>query len=107
VSQLEQWTVRFASAQALKEWEAVTAAEPELMERLLLRLKDRPLDRSDNPRRIGQLHGGLATRRVAGRALPQWQYEITSSGRLWYCPDKDDRVIWVTKARLDHPRETE
>lgn len=98
--------MRFASAQALKEWEPACAQQPELMQRVLQRLKERPLDRSDNPRRIGQLRGPLASRRVAGASLAQWQYEITASGRLWYCPDNGARVIWVTKVRLDHPRET-
>jgi hypothetical protein len=65
------------------------------------------LDRSDNPRRTAQLHGALATRQLGEVKLPQWQHEITSSGRIWYCPDRQERVIWVTKVDLAHPKQTE
>lgn len=76
------------------------------MEAVRERLRTRPMDRSDNPRRLGQLKGKLATRRIAGTALPQWQYEMTAAGRLWFCPDKQERIVWVTKVALRHPKET-
>ncbi|MFO7776879.1 MAG: hypothetical protein R6V28_00845 [Nitriliruptoraceae bacterium] len=77
------------------------------METVRERLRTRPLDRSDNPRRLGQLKGKLREKTVDGKKLPQWQYEITSGGRLWFCPDKKERTVWVTKVSLSHPKETE
>jgi hypothetical protein len=71
------------------------------------RLRLRPLDRSANPRRTARLRAGLATRRRGGVTLPQWQHELTSGGRIWYCPDKDQRIIWVTKVELTHPKATD
>src|ERR1035437_10444267 len=42
-----------------------------------------------------------------GKRLPQWQHEISSSGRAFYCPDLADKVVWVTSVDLAHPKETE
>ncbi len=64
------------------------------------------LDRGPNPRRTHRLQGGLASKQIGGQTLPQWQHELTGSGRIWYCPDVDARVIWVTKVSLNHPKET-
>lgn len=96
-----------ASEQARKQWLQALAAEPELMDAERTRLRTRPLDRSANPRRTAQLKGGLATRTIGGKTLPQWQQELTSAGRLWYCPDKQARTVWVTKVDLQHPKATD
>ncbi|MEI6374768.1 MAG: hypothetical protein WCP26_13395 [Actinomycetes bacterium] len=80
------------------------AAEPELMTAELERLRTRPLDRSDNPRRTAQLKYDLATRAIGGEQLPQWQREITASGRIWYCIDANVGIVWITKVVLRHPR---
>ena len=101
-----EWTLRPAGEQARKEWETAVQSEPELMQRERERLVTRPLDRSDNPRRTAQLKAGLSHRLVGGKRLPQWQREVTSGGRLWYCPDKDARVVWIVKVDLGHPSET-
>ena len=71
------------------------------------RLRTRPLDRSANPRRTARLQGGLSSRSVDGKPLPQWQHEITSAGRVWYCPDKHEHIVWVTQVDLNHPKSTE
>lgn len=70
------------------------------------RLRTAPIVRT-NPQRTHPLKGNLATRNVAGTHLPQWQHEITGAGRIWYCPDKDNRIIWVTRVTLAHPKETD
>lgn len=101
------WTVKPASEQARKQWVEAVAAEPEIMDAERTRLRTRPLDRSVNPRRTGQLKGGLATRRIGGDALPQWQQELTSAGRLWYCPDKKTRTVWIVMVDLRHPKATD
>lgn len=71
------------------------------------RLRTRPLDRSANPRRTARLKGGLASRVIGGKQLQQWQHELTAAGRIWYCPDKDEGVVWVTQVDLNHPKSTE
>jgi hypothetical protein len=101
------WTVRPASKQVLKEWETALAEEADLITSALQRLRHRPLHRGDNPRRTGPLHGGLAERTIAGVKLPQWHHELTSGDRIWYCPDKKSRIVWITKVSLAHPRQTD
>jgi hypothetical protein len=39
--------------------------------------------------------------------LEQWQYEVMASGRIWYCPDPDKMIVWVTYASPAHPKGTE
>ena len=101
------WVIKPASEQARKEWESALLAEPELMAIERERLRTRPMDRSDNPRRTAQLKYRLATRTIDGKVLPQWQREVTGSGRVWYCPDKETGIVWITKAELRHPGETD
>ncbi len=72
-----------------------------------IRLETKPLDRGNNPRRTHQLKGPLATRKVGGVTYDQWQHEITSTGRIWYCPDKRNRIIWITLISFTHPKESE
>lgn len=101
-----QWVLRPASARARREWEDATAADPEVMAAIRERLRSRPLDRSDNPSRTHQLRGPLADKRIGDKRLPQWQHELSASGRVFYCPDLDERIVWVTRVDLSHPRET-
>jgi len=82
-------------------------AQPEMMQRVKARLGKDPLDRSANPRRVHRLRGTLGTKMISGKVLDQWQFELSSAGRIWYCPDREDRVVWVTRVNLRHPRETE
>jgi hypothetical protein len=77
------------------------------MSALRERLRSRPLDRSDNPNRTHQLKPPLAEKVVGGKRLPQWQHEVSGGGRVFYCPDRMDRIVWVTKVDLAHPKETE
>jgi len=107
MSSSDPWTLRPASSKALKQWQQAAAEEPDLLRGARERLRSRPLDRRDNPRRLGPLKGGLKVRRIGGKRLPQWQYEITSAGRIWFCPDKEERIIWITFVSLSHPKATD
>jgi hypothetical protein len=61
----------------------------------------------ENPGRQHRLRGQLASRDVSGRALEQWQYEVTAGGRSWYCPDPDRQIVWLVAASVAHPERTE
>jgi hypothetical protein len=69
-------------------------------------LTERP-ERPENPARQHRLRGQLASRQISGQVLDQWQYEVTSAGRIWYCPDPQRRIVWVVAASPAHPKETE
>jgi hypothetical protein len=101
------WALRPASASAQKQWLKASAVEPELMAALRERQRLRPLERSDNPNRTHQLKPPLAEKMVGGARLPQWQHEISGGGRVFYCPDRTHRTVWVTRVDLGHPRETD
>lgn len=70
-------------------------------------LSRNPRDRSLNPGRVAQLRRELGQRVVRGRPLEQWQYEVTGAGRIWYCPDDTERVVYITRASTGHPKETD
>jgi hypothetical protein len=80
---------------------------PDLMVAVRNRLRQRPLDRADNPRRTHRLRPPLDTKRIGDLMLPQWQHEISASGRIFYCPDAVARVVWITRLDLGHPHETD
>jgi hypothetical protein len=68
-------------------------------------LTERPTT-PESPTRQHRLKGKYATRDVGGRALVQWQYEVTAGVRIWYCPD-EKRIVWVMAAGTGHPKATE
>lgn len=69
-------------------------------------LTQRPTE-PENKSRQYQLKGSLGTHEVKGKVLEQWQYKVTGSGRIWYCPDPEKRVVWLVDARTGHPKATE
>lgn len=107
MSSSDPWKARPASSKARKHWQAAVGSEPEVMEQARERLTRWPEYRGENPRRLGPLSGQLKHRRIEGQKLRQWQLEITSGGRIWFCPDRDVRIVWVTMVSLSHPKKTE
>lgn len=63
-----------------------------------------PRERGD---RQHPLKGRLGTRSINGEELEQWQYEVTSGGRLWYAIDDKNKTVWLTEATTGHPKATE
>jgi hypothetical protein len=63
-----------------------------------------PIARSS---RHNRLKPPLAERSFKGRSLPQWQYEVTGGGRLWYLVDAERREVWLTYAGTGHPKQTD
>ena len=61
----------------------------------------------EKPNRQHRLRGSLRSHEIKGKELEQWQYEITAGGRIWYCPDPDERMVWIVAARTGHPKATE
>lgn len=53
------------------------------------------------------LKGELAFGSYRGRALPQWQIEVTGGGRIWYLLDAENRTAWLVLASTGHPKATE
>jgi hypothetical protein len=86
------WEARFATSEAAKGWEELCrAAQANTWEAWVV-LTERPTQ-PENPSRQHRLRGQLAERQIGGRTLPQWQYEVTAGGRIWYCPERVSRPV--------------
>ncbi|WP_223199378.1 hypothetical protein [Solihabitans fulvus] len=65
---------------------------------------------SDPRRTDGRQHrlkGHLCTIAIDGQPMEQWQFEVTSAGRIWYAIDDRTRTLWITKAGTTHPKQTD
>lgn len=100
------WEARFGTSEAAKGWEdLVRTARANAWEAWVV-MTERPTA-PEHPNRQHRLRGSLGTREVRGKSLEQWQYEVTSGGRIWYCPDPAQRIVWVVLASTKHPKSTE
>ncbi|MBA2944277.1 hypothetical protein [Streptomyces himalayensis] len=101
-----QWDVRFGTSEAVKGWEELCRLALANTRRCLDILRISP-DIPDNPDRQHRLRGDLATHRHNGRDLDQWEYEVTSGGRVRYLVDGNKRTVWVVYASPSHPKDTD
>jgi len=99
------WVARFATNEAAKGWEDLRQVARSNMWEAWVVLTERPTA-PQNPKRQHRLKGQFAERDVRGKNLDQWQYEVTASGRIWYCPDDGTETVWVTLATAEHPYQT-
>ncbi|MPZ83316.1 MAG: hypothetical protein GEV28_24150 [Actinophytocola sp.] len=100
------WETRFATNEAAKGWEELCQAARSNTWEAWIVLTSRPTS-PENPGRQHRLRGTFGRREVKGQSLEQWQYEVTSAGRVWYCPDPDHKIVWVTYASTAYPKATE
>jgi hypothetical protein len=100
------WEARFATNDAARGWEDLSKGARSNTWEAWVVLTERPCAPT-NPARQHRLRGDLGSRDVRGHLLAQWQYEITSGGRVWYCPDPDRWIVWVVRAGAAHPKITE
>lgn len=100
------WEIRFASKDSVDGWEELARTAPNALWVAWEVLTTQPTEPT-NPSRQHRLRGSYATATVRGTELSQWQYEVTSGGRIWYCPDLHRRVVWLTLASTGHPKQTE
>lgn len=103
-----EWTVRFSTTAAAKGWPDLETAACDNLRKAWDAMRHSPgpvLDRHNS--RHHRLSSRLRTGTIGGRTLPQWQIEVTSSGRIWYMLDEEKRTVWVEYASTRHPKETE
>jgi hypothetical protein len=100
------WEVRYATSEAVRGWEELCRNAPNATEACWDRLRESPT-KARSQRRQSRLKGPLGRRSIRGKELEQWQYEVTSAGRVFYCPDRDTHTVWLTNAGTGHPKQTE
>lgn len=98
------WDFRYGTSEATKGWERVCAAAPGNARVAWERITGDPRERTD---RQHPFKGSLGSRSINGEVMDQWQYEVTSGGRVWYCIDDRKRTVWLTEAMPGHPKATE
>ncbi|MFE0701832.1 hypothetical protein [Streptomyces sp. NPDC058872] len=74
--------------------------------RCLEALRTDPLSRDDGNRQH-RLRGRHATREWKGSELEQWEYEVTSAGRVRYLVSSDTSTVILVYASPRHPKDTE
>jgi hypothetical protein len=100
------WEIRFASTDAVRGWEELCRLALANTRRCFEDLRTQPRSRA-RPDRQHHLRGDLATHRHNGADLEQWEYEVTSGGRVRYAIDDDARALWLVYASPRHPKDTD
>lgn len=98
------WDIRFANNQVAREWDELCNIASANTRRAWNQITSGPRTRSQ---RQARLKKDLGVKQIEERALEQWQYEVTSGGRIWFCPDDEARTVWVTAVHIGHPKSTE
>ena len=98
------WDIRFADNASAKGWEQICRESPSSARTAWEALTAEPRRHS---RRQHPLRGSRRLYRVNGVEMEQWQYEVTGSGRIWYCIDDERMTVWLTWVGPGHPKATE
>lgn len=102
----DQWEIRFGTSDAVRGWEELCRLALANTRRCFETLRANPRSHT-NPDRQHRLRGDLATHRHNGTDLEQWEYEVTSGGRVRYVIDDATRTIWLLYASPRHPKDTD
>ena len=98
------WDFRYATNDAARGWAQLCATAQGNARTAWEAITRDPRRRGD---RQHPLRSSLGRRSLNGVEMEQWQYEITSGGRIWYCIDDAARTVWMTEAHTGHPKTTE
>ncbi|MGB4779684.1 hypothetical protein [Microbacterium sp.] len=98
----DEWELRYGTKESL-DFPELEKQFPGNCAEAKERLRTAPTERTDVQK---PLKGRLGTRVFRGVQLEQWQYDISSGARLWYCVDHDAHVVWLTNAAAGHPSAT-
>lgn len=101
-----EWDVRFGTGDAVNGWEELCRLALANTRRCLEILRTDPRSGANHGRQH-RLRGDLATHRHNGRDLEQWEYEVTSGGRVRYLIDDAQHAIWLVYASPRHPKDTD
>lgn len=105
-SRLGGYTLRFATNDAAKGREELCRQAAANTRTAFDAIESSPCP-SPPTSRQHPLKGSLAAAAHNGKTLPQWQYEVTAGGRIWYLVDHDTRTCWIKHAGTGHPKATD
>lgn len=98
------WNFFVLDRQTSIGWRNLVAQTPSAADRAWVDITSDPFRTVS---RQHQLSGENAHRRFNDKFLPQWQYEVTSGGRIWYLIDEERRTLIMTYAGTGHPKATD
>jgi len=101
-----EWELRFATSDAVVGWEELCRAALANVRRCFEILRVNPRGGAGHDRQH-RLFGDLGTHTHRGKALEQWEYEVTAGGRVRYAIDDDSRTVWIVHASPRHPKDTD
>lgn len=101
-----EWDVRFGTSQAAKGWDELCRLALPNTRRCLEILRSQPRS-TDNYDRQHRLRADLAIYVYRGCELDQWEYEVTSGGRVRYAVDDQNKTVWIVYASPRHPKDTD
>lgn len=96
------WLLRYGTTEAAKGWEELVRQASSNSWEAYEAIRTDPMPFPPT-RRQHRLKGSLGT--VDG--LEQWQYEVTSGGRVWYVVDPEQKTVWIRYASTQHPKATD
>ncbi|HEX3812227.1 MAG TPA: hypothetical protein VHX59_05230 [Mycobacteriales bacterium] len=102
----DEWELRFATTEAAKGWDQLCQQAASNTRQAWIELRSEP-GPTPGATRHHRLKGELASSTHAGEVLPQWQYEVTGGGRIWYLLDNEKRIVWLKLACTAHPSATD
>lgn len=102
----DEWRLRFATNEAAKGWSDLCAEAAGNTRRCYEALRSDPLSMRD-PDRQHRLRGRLDAITLGGTEYPQWEYEVTSGGRVRYLVDRSRRTVHLGYASTRHPKDTD
>ena len=97
------WVIKFGTNDAAKGWEELEQQAKGNLWTAWDTIRKNPCPRPATERHH-PLKGALAT---SPEGQPQWQYEVTAAGRIWYVVDEAKMVVWILHAGTAHPRATD
>ena len=102
----DEWKLILGTTDAANGWDELSRIATANTRRCWDALRTNPRSTA-NRQRQHRLAGPLATGAYKGAALEQWEYEVTSGGRVRYLIDDDARTVWIVYASPQHPKDTE
>jgi hypothetical protein len=103
----DEWEILCGTREARTGWPELERQAPGNVARAheVLRTDPAPVVETERQHRLRGRR--LGTGEYKGKTLPQWQYEVTGAGRIWYLVDAEDHRVIVMHAAPGHPKATE
>jgi hypothetical protein len=105
-SRPDEYELRFATNDAAKGWDELCQQAAANTRAAYDIIRATPCPSPANERHHRLKHD-LAWGTHRGKSFEQWQYEVTSGGRIWYLVDHETRTVWLNYASTRHPKTTD